>query len=287
MKLLIFGKTGQVATELRHLAKAKGLEARFVDRAEADLSKTGSAAAVIDGSNADVVINATAYTAVDRAESEEGLAHQVNAIAPGEMAAACQAAGKHFLHISTDYVFPGTGSTPWTEADTPEPKSAYGRTKLAGEVAVAMAHPGAIILRTAWVFSAHSANFVKTMLRLGATREEVGVVADQLGGPTAARDIAEALLEIAAQKSVGATANGIYHFSGAPTVSWADFAEAIFAIAPGTKVNRITSAEFPTPVERPKNSALDCSRIAADFGIAQPDWRTGLKGVMAELEAKV
>jgi len=285
LKLLIFGKTGQVATELRHLAKAKGLEARFVDRAEADLSKTGSAAAVIDGSNADVVINATAYTAVDKAESEEGLAHQVNAIAPGEMAAACQAAGKHFLHISTDYVFAGTGSKPWAETDTPEPKSAYGRTKLAGEKAVLDACPEAIILRTAWVFSAHGANFVKTMLRLGATRDEVGVVADQFGGPTAARDIAEALLEIATRKFAGASEQGIYHFSGAPTVSWANFAEAIFKLAPGTKVNRITSAEFPAPVERPKNSALDCSRIAADFGLVQPDWRSGLKDLMAELEA--
>lgn len=285
MRVLVIGKTGQVARELAGLVAARGIAAQFVDRAEADLSKPGSVGEVIRRSDAEVVINAAAYTAVDKAETEEALAHLVNAAVPEEMAQAARDTGKHFLHISTDYVFRGDGSKAWSESDATDPTSAYGRTKLAGEQMVLKAYPDALILRTAWVFSAHGANFVKTMLRLGATRDAVGVVADQFGGPTPARSIAAALLTMAEKKSAGLEARGIYHFCGVPKVSWADFAEAIFAHAPGTKVNWITSAEFPTPVERPKNSALDCARIARDFGIAQPDWRLGLKDVMVELEA--
>lgn len=284
MRLLVFGQGGQVATELRRQG-GPGLVA--LDRAAADLSDPEACAAAIAACDAEAVINAAAYTAVDRAESEEALATRINGAAPGAMARACAARGLPFLHISTDYVFPGTGTAAWAPGDPVAPLNAYGRSKLAGEEAVRAAGGRHAILRTAWVFSAHGANFVKTMLRLSETRDRLTVVADQTGGPTPAAAIAAALLAMARAMAAG-QGGGTYHFAGLPETSWAGFAREILARAGrGTEVADITTAAFPTPALRPANSRMDCRSLETDFGIVRPDWRDGLDRVLAELEAGV
>jgi dTDP-4-dehydrorhamnose reductase len=230
-----------------------------------------------------VVINAAAWTAVDKAEAEEAAALVVNGDAPGAMARAAAVKGLPFLHISTDYVFDGAGEQAFAVDHPVAPLGAYGRTKLAGEQAVRAAGGRHVIMRTSWVVSAHGANFVKTMLRLGAERESLNVVADQVGGPTSAADIADALYVIAAAMQNGAK-GGTYHFAGGPDCSWADFARAIMAQG-GLKcaVNDIPSSAYPTPAKRPLNSRMDCSGLA-DFGIARADWRVGLKQIVQELQ---
>jgi dTDP-4-dehydrorhamnose reductase len=207
----------------------------------------------------------------------------INGAAPGAMARECADLGIPLVQISTDYVFDGAGSRPWTPADPVAPLGAYGRTKLAGEQAVAAAGGAHAILRTSWVFSAHGANFVKTMLRLGAERPRLTIVADQVGGPTPAADIATTCLAMARGLIADPGKSGIYHLSGGPDVSWADFARAIFAragLAP--EVVDIATADYPTPARRPLNSRLDCSGLAA-FGLARPDWRAGLDRVLQDL----
>lgn len=281
MSILVFGRTGQVATELAALGGVTCL-----GRDEADLSDPAACAAAIRTVRPRAVINAAAYTAVDRAEEEEALARVINGDSPGAMARACAGLGIPLVSISTDYVFDGSGEMPWTEADRPAPLGAYGRTKLAGERAIAAAGGAHAIMRTSWVFSAHGANFVKTMLRLGAGREMLTVVADQVGGPTPADAIAAACVRIAEILCTEPDISGIYHFSGAPDVSWAGFAREIFAQA-GLEcaVTDIPTANYPTPAARPLNSRLDCSRIGAVFGIKRPDWRESLRAVLHELGA--
>ncbi len=289
MKILGFGATGQVATELARAAQALGVDLHQLGRNQADLADPESCAEWIAATDADVVINAAAHTAVDTAETEPAKARMINAEAPGAMARAAAQRGLPFLHISTDYVFDGSGDRPWREDDPVAPLGVYGATKLEGEARVAAAGGPFLILRTAWVFSAHGRNFVKTMLRLGAERDALSVVADQRGGPTPAADIAAALLTIARAFQAGQGTSGVFHFAGAPPCSWADFAEAIFAAATlphKPSVKRIATAEYPTPARRPANSILDCTRIAASYGIAQPDWRIGLAKVIRELETK-
>lgn len=281
MKILVFGATGQVATELRRQAPG----ATFLSRAEADLADPAACAAAIAATDADVVINAAAHTAVDRAETEEDLATVINGAAPTAMAQAAAARGIPFLHVSTDYVFPGDGTAAWTPSDATGPLGAYGRSKLAGEQGIVAVGGTYAILRTSWVFSAHGGNFVKTMRRLGETRPALNVVADQIGGPTAAADIAAALLAMAGQLHRGAGRPGIYHFSGAPDVSWAGFARAIFAMGgQDVTVTDIPSSAYPTPAVRPLNSRMDGSALTDAFGIARPDWRTGLALVLQELK---
>ncbi|MBY0397759.1 MAG: dTDP-4-dehydrorhamnose reductase, partial [Thermoleophilia bacterium] len=222
----------------------------------------------------------------DLAETEETAARIVNADAPGRMARAAARLGIPFLHISTDYVFDGRMGRAWREEDPVAPLGAYGRTKLDGERQVAGAGGPHVVLRTAWVFAAHGRNFVRTMLRLGAERPELRVVADQHGGPTPAADIAGALVAILGAFRDGRGTSGVFHYAGAPATTWADFAEAILAGAGlPARVTRIGTADFPTPARRPANSVLDCGRIARTYGIAQPDWRDGLRKVLAELEA--
>ena len=280
MKALVFGSTGQVAQELRlRLPKAV-----FLSRSDADLRKPDSCADAIAACDADVVINAAAYTAVDQAESDEDVAMLVNGTAPARMAQAAAARGLPFLHISTDYVFDGSGTRPWQPDDDTGPLGAYGRSKLAGEHGIHAAGRRFAILRTSWVFSAHGTNFVKTMLRLGKTRDSLSVVADQIGGPTAAGDIAAALIEMGRLLSLGLGAPGTYHFAGAPDVSWAAFAREIFHQAGlKTQVMDIPSAAYPTPAQRPQNSRLDCSTLETVFGVARPDWRKSLHKVLKEL----
>lgn len=283
-KVLVFGRTGQVATELVRRAQAD-MVLTCLGRDQADLSGPAACAAIIAASDADVVINAAAYTAVDRAEEEEALASMINATAPGVMAQACADRTIPFLHISTDYVFDGSGTDSWQPEDTTAPLGAYGRSKRSGEIAVRDAAGPHVILRTSWVFSAHGANFVKTMLRLGATRDEIAVVSDQTGGPTAAADIADTLLAIARAFHAGRGVTGIYHFSGAPDVTWADFAREIFAQSGlGCRVTDIPTSAYPTPARRPANSRLDCRELIRDYRINQLDWRNSLRDVLQELK---
>ncbi|SFO37318.1 dTDP-4-dehydrorhamnose reductase [Roseovarius lutimaris] len=281
MKILVFGKTGQVARELQRSPQGHDIEA--LSRQDVDLSDPAACAALIEHSDARAVINAAAYTAVDHAESEEALATVINADAPGAMARACAARGLPFCHVSTDYVFDGTGTGPRAPSDPVAPQNAYGRSKLKGEGAVRAAGGRSAILRTSWVFSAHGSNFVKTMLRLSETHDALNVVADQIGGPTPAADIAAALLGMVRAMAAG-QGGGLYHFSGAPDVGWAGFAREIFAQAGrDVAVTDIATAAYPTPAARPLNSKLDCAALADDFGIMRPDWKAGLAGVLKEL----
>jgi dTDP-4-dehydrorhamnose reductase len=279
MKLLVFGKTGQVARELQRLRP----DATFLGREEANLRDPAACAAAIMASDAAAIINAAAWTAVDKAETEEPAARVVNGDAPTAMAKAAAAKGLPFLHISTDYVFDGTGTRPFTPDDPTAPQNAYGRSKLAGEQGVRAANGNHLILRTSWVVSAHGANFVKTMLRLGAERDVLPVVADQIGGPTPASDIAGTLLLLAGELLDGAN-GGTYHYAGAPDVSWADFARTIMTQADlSCRIEDIPSSAYPTPARRPMNSRLDCRTLFTDFEVRRPDWRAKLQNILMEL----
>ena len=277
--ILVFGKTGQVARELAQLTGTHCLS-----RDEADLSDPTACAEAIRAARPIAVINAAAYTAVDRAEDEEALATRINGAAPGTMASACADLGIPLVSISTDYVFGGAGNTPFRPGDPTNPLGAYGRSKLAGERAIAKAGGTWAVLRTSWVVSAHGNNFVKTMLRLGAERSSLNIVADQIGGPTPARDIAAACVAMARELCTEPEKSGIYHFAGAPDVSWADFARTIFARAQITcEVHDIPSSDYPTPAQRPLNSRLDCALLDTVFGLTRPDWRDGLDDILEDL----
>jgi dTDP-4-dehydrorhamnose reductase len=279
MTILVFGKTGQVASELQ-----KHDNVVCLGRADADLSCPADCVTAIKSHAPRAVINAAAYTAVDRAEAEEELARIVNADAPAAMAQACADMGIPFVTISTDYVFEGQGAAPWQPDDSTGPLSAYGRTKLAGEAAVQVVGGRFAILRTSWVFSAHGNNFVKTMLRLGRERDVLTIVGDQIGGPTAANDISAACLHMVDVLGIDATAAGTYHFSGAPDVSWADFAIEIFKQAGITcEVTPIPSSSYPTQAARPFNSRMDCISTETVFGIGRPDWAVSLAQVLKNL----
>lgn len=282
MRILVFGKNGQVARELGALT---GTECHGRD--SANLENPEACAALIAQERPDAVINAAAYTAVDRAEEEASQASLINGAAPGAMARACAAQAIPLVHISTDYVFDGSGSRPWRPEDPPCPLGIYGRSKQAGEDAVRAAGGTHAILRTSWVISAHGTNFVKTMLRLGAERPALSIVADQIGGPTGAREIAAACHTIARQLAAAPAKTGTYHFAGVPEVSWAGFAREIFAQAAlDCRVTDIPSSEYPTPAKRPLNSRLDCSTTQAVFGIARPDWRNTLTHILEDLGAR-
>ena len=282
MTILVFGKTGQVARELQALAAVVALA-----RDEADLSVPSVCAAAIEQYRPRAVINAAAYTAVDRAEEEEDLANQINGFAPTQMAQACAARDIPFVHLSTDYVFDGSGNAPWRPDDRTRPISAYGRSKLLGEKGVTEAGGRYAILRTSWVFSAHGQNFVKTTLSLGAEPDQLRVVADQIGGPTPAAAIAQACITVTDQLAKNSAKAGSYHFAGAPYTSWADFARAIFAEAGLTcDVADIVTADYLTPACRPANSRLDCSSIEEVFGIGRPDWQTGLSAILQDFKQK-
>ena len=280
IRVLVFGQTGQVARELARRYPA-GITARFLGRAEADLMDPAACARAI--ADCDAVINAAAWTAVDKAETEEAAATVVNGAAPTAMAQRCAAMRVPFLHISTDYVFDGSGDTPFATDHSTAPLGAYGRSKLAGEQGVLASGGQALILRTSWVVSAHGANFVKTMLRLGRERESLTVVADQIGGPTPAAAIADALYTAATAMAQGAP-GGVHHFAGAPDTSWAGFARLIMARAGlACQIHDIPTSAYPTPAKRPLNSRLDCSGIGAAFGLPRPDWRAGLDEILQEL----
>ena len=277
----MIGKTGQVAQEL-----AKLPDTVCIGRDEADLTVPEHCSSAIHAHVPRAVINAAAYTAVDKAEQEEALATLINADAPGVMARACASLDIPFVQISTDYVFAGDGTAPWRPDDPTGPLGAYGRSKLLGEQNVRAAGGVHAIMRTSWVVSAHGNNFVKTMLRLGAERNALNVVSDQIGGPTAARDIAAACHRMAEELVVSPEKTGTYHFAGAPDCSWADFARSIFDQANlDCVVTDIPSSAYPTSATRPLNSRIDCSSIKTAFGIERPDWRDSLTKILTDLGA--
>ena len=277
--ILVFGKNGQVATELLRQANIFAL-----GRDEADLSNPASCVEKILSHRPSIVINAAAYTSVDKAEKEEDLAMLINGEAPGAMARGCAELNIPFLHISTDYVFNGNGLEPW-QIDSPvAPLNVYGRSKLLGEKEVMSAGANSAILRTSWIFSSHGTNFVNTMLRLANSNEVINIVNDQIGGPTPADKIAEALLKMAYAMQQGQK-GGIYHYSGSPYTNWSEFASEIFHQS-GKKISglRIPTSDYTTLAKRPLNSRLDCTKITQDFEIETPDWKAGLVRILNNLE---
>jgi dTDP-4-dehydrorhamnose reductase len=258
-------------------------------REVADLSDPDACARAVETSDADVVINAAAYTNVDGAESEEALATTINAAAPGAMARATARRGVPFLHISTDFVFDGEATAPQPEDAPVAPVGAYGRSKLAGERAVLAANPDAVILRATRVFAAHGANFVRTMLRAAETRPVLKVVNDQLSGPTAAHDIAATLEAVARARLAGRGEGGVFHYCASPVTTMLDFTREIFRQAdwaPQPTIEASRTVDWPTPARRPLRPLMDCARIRAVYGVEQPDWRLSLAQVLAELKER-
>lgn len=290
LKALVFGQTGQVARALALKADALNWDVTCLDRHAADFADPESVLAALENSTCDAVINAVAYTAVDQAETDEAVAYRVNAEIPGLIARHCAAHNKAFAHVSTDYVFSGDADTAYTEAAATGPVSAYGRTKLAGEEAVQQSGATAIILRTAWVYSETGKNFLKTMLRLAQQHPALRVVDDQVGCPTHAADIAEALLTATRQLTTMPDLAGVYHLAGPSAMSWADFANLIFEQnemlgGPNPDVARITTSEFPTPAARPANSRLDSSKFSDTFGYSAAPVEHRVRETLQELAA--
>lgn len=290
IKVLVAGGSGQVARALVETAPAADVDVVALGRPHLDLTEPQSIEAAVHSAGPAIVINAAAYTAVDQAETDEAGAVALNAEGAGLLAAAAARAGAAILHLSTDYVFSGDKPAPYTEADLPAPTGAYGRSKLAGEAAVAAANPRHAIFRTAWVYSPYGKNFAKTMLRFAGTREELSVVHDQIGNPTSARDIARGLWDVTRQLAgdPSALAPGVYHMTASGEASWAEFAEEIFRVSaacggPAARVRRITTAEYPTPTRRPANSRLDCRKLAGRFGIILPHWQESTQACIEQL----
>jgi len=295
MRIVVTGVTGQVVQSLVERGMAQGHVVVPLGRPHLDLARDDAAAicAALALAAPEAIVSAAAYTAVDKAESEPELALAVNAVAPGYLAAAANSLGVPLVHLSTDYVFSGEGERPWREDDPTGPRGVYGASKLAGEQAVLAACPNSAVLRTAWVYSPFGANFVKTMLRLAESRDELGVVADQVGNPTSALDIADGVLAVAANLLGDAApeGRGLFHMSGTGETSWAQFALAIFAASaarggPAAAVRPITTTEYPTPAARPANSRLDCTRLARIHGVRLPDWHGSLETVIDRLLAE-
>lgn len=282
MKILVFGEIGQLGQELLRRAGDVALEVRGLD--QADFTDPQACAAFVAATDADAVINAVAYTAVDKAEEVEDLALTINGTTPGALAEIAATRELPFIQVSTDYVFDGAGDQPFAVDHPTAPLGAYGRTKLVGEKAVRAAGGPHAILRTSWVVSSHGHNFIKTMLTLGATRDRLTIVADQVGGPTPAAALADACLAVAEQLVADPGKTGTYHVSGGPDVSWADFAREIFARAGiSCEVADIPSSDYPTPAKRPFNSRMDNSLTETTFGLPRPDWRKGLADILNDL----
>jgi dTDP-4-dehydrorhamnose reductase len=274
--ILVTGGAGQLATALSSVPSV-----RRVGRPDFDFDRPETIAACFGAVSPSLVVNAAAYTAVDTAESDADAAYRANRDGPAELARLCAAAGVPLIHVSTDYVFDGTKTAPYVETDPTGPQGVYGASKLAGEQAVLASGARAIILRTAWVYGPFGKNFLLTMLNLGKTRDKLTVVADQHGCPTAADDLAAAILAIAARIADGGWQDryaGVYHAAGTGETTWCDFARAIFEVAGrhGAKVpvvEPIPTSAYPTPAKRPANSRLDCGKLEAVFGVRLPAWR--------------
>jgi dTDP-4-dehydrorhamnose reductase len=291
IRIAVTGSKGQVASSLLFRAVRKA-EIVALGRPAFELTDRAAVLAGLEAARPDVVVNAAAYTAVDKAESEEAEAFRVNGEGAGHVAEAAARLKVPLLHLSTDYVFDGALDRAYREDDPTAPAGAYGRSKLAGEKAVAERCENSVILRTAWVYSPFGANFARTMLRLNETRDEVGVVSDQHGNPTSAYDIADTLITIAARTKEDASPalRGVFHMTGSGEGTWADFAEAIFrqAITRGrrqTHVKRIATSDYPTPARRPANSRLDNEKLNRVYGVILPEWRQSLAVCCARLLA--
>lgn len=293
MRIAVTGTTGQLVQSLLARAPAAGVAVIAVGRPDLDLEQPASALQALGRAKPDCIVNAAAYTAVDKAESEPELAMAVNGRGAGAVAAAAAAFSVPLIQISTDYVFDGALFRPWRESDATSPLGAYGRSKLAGERAAAASTENCTILRTAWVYSPYGANFVKTMLRLAETRDEIGVVADQIGSPTSAHDLADAVIAVAkalVEQPQDSSLRGLFHAAGSGETSWAGLAEAVFAASaalggPSAKVRPIATSEYPAPARRPANSRLDGALLAERYGLRLPDWRASVRACVAELVA--
>ena len=280
MKILLFGKTGQVAKELCNRPNVTA-----IGRDKADFTEPQKIIEIVKSTDADIIINAVAYTSVDLAEEEFELANIINGTTVKELAKVSASRNIPFLHISTDYVFKGDGNLNWKTTDQTNPQNSYGKSKLIGEIGILEAGGPHVILRTSWVFSSHGNNFVKTMLRLASNNNELSIVKDQIGGPTCAKDIANALWKIASDFYAGNGITGIYHFSGKPNSSWANFAsEIFFQTHQDIKIKQILTKDFLTKAKRPLNSRLDCSSLRIDYGIKQPEWKKSLTNVLTNLK---
>ncbi len=283
MNILVTGCNGQLGNEIQLLEKGNGKHVFFnTDVNELDITDENAINAFVDANNIDGIINCAAYTAVDKAESNEALCHTLNATAPGYLAAAMGKRGGWMVQVSTDYVFDGTKHTPYSETDPTCPDSVYGRTKLEGEQLVRQHCERAMIVRTAWLYSIFGNNFVKTMIRLGKEKTELGVIFDQIGTPTYARDLAVAIMT-AVEKGI---IPGIYHFSNEGVTSWYDFTKAIHRIAgiSGCHVRPIHTEEYPTPARRPHYSVLDKTKIKATYNIEVPYWEESLAECISKLD---
>jgi len=285
MRILVVGRVGQLGSALSEVLPER-YETKFLDQPNIDLATPSSLREIVLSSRPAVVINAAAYTAVDRAESEAALAHTINAEAPGVMASACKEIDAVFMHYSTDFVFDGESGVPYTENSPTAPASVYGQSKLAGEEAIADTMERHIILRTAWLYSSVGHNFLKTMLRLAEGDSEIRVVADQVGSPTYAWDLAQVTRAIVDALAQGSDDNfGLYHAVNAGVTSWHGFATKIFDLIgwKGVRVRAISTEEYPTPAPRPRFSALSCERLRQTFGLTLPDWQDAVARCLQRL----
>ena len=291
MRIIVIGKEGQVARALAERAAVHGVQAVFLGRPKLDLADPSGIEDLLAEVHGDVVVNAAAYTAVDKAEEEPDLAEAINGIGAGAVAGAAAAMALPVIHLSTDYVFDGTLDRPYREDDPVNPLGVYGSSKLLGEQAVADMAEDHVILRTAWVYSPFGKNFVKSMLRLAATRDEIGVVGDQQGSPTSAFDIADGIVAIARNllaKPHDGSLRGLFHMAGTGVATWAEFASEIFALSarfggPSAHVRTIATTDYPTPARRPANSRLDCAKLAGAHGVTLPPWRASLEPCVKRL----
>lgn len=291
MKLLVTGKSGQVATALLQIGAAQAVDIVAMGRPEFDLTDPEQGLSKLVAARPDVIVSAAAYTAVDKAESDAKAAEQINASGPAALAGLAAELDIPIVHLSTDYVFDGSKADAYVETDRTNPLGVYGATKLRGEQAIAGAGGRHAILRTAWIYSPFGSNFLKTMLRLAATQPEIRVVDDQRGNPTSALDIANAVIMVARNliaRPSDASLGGIFHMAGAGEASWADFATEIFTFSaslggPSAIVTRISTADYPTAAKRPANSRLDTSKLRTVHGVAMPPWQNSTHDTIRRL----
>ena len=289
MKILILGSQGQLGRCLYDQFSQTGYDLIYHSRTDTDIANFTETSENLLDLNPDVVVNATAYTAVDLAETHESLAYQINHFAVDNLASQCEKLGSFLIHFSTDYVFDGTASSPYKEQDKTNPQSVYGASKLAGEVAIQRTDCRFLIIRTSWVFSEYGNNFVKTVLRLGAERETLSIVGDQIGCPTYAQDIASLIVDLIPRIEKDIVESGIYHFCGDTACSWYQFAKEIFAQAEQLgyrtpkQIQSIATKDYPTSAKRPEYSVFDCTKIENTFNISRSNWRFGIDRVLSLL----
>lgn len=291
MKLLVLGTKGQLGRCLSDQLRSTEYEVVYTSRAEIDICDFVPVSQMIKTIAPDMVVNTIAYTEVDTAEAEPEKAGLVNHLAVAKIAEICADIGAVLIHISTDYVFDGKASAPYKEGDQTNPQGVYGKTKLLGDLAIHQSGCKYLIIRTSWVFSEYGNNFMKTMLRLGEERDELNIVADQIGCPTYGQDVAKAIVSVMSSLYINNMGSGVYHYCGDQPCSWFEFAEAIFGEATNAgfrapaALKPITTAEYPRPASRPAYSVLDCSKTLNEFGISPSDWREGIKEVLSKMKS--